>query len=99
MRWSPYLEECLQTLAETREYPTDEAFVCMIRLQRIVETAAPISLRNREIEQAETLRGSLLYLRALKLQLQDVKSKMSPHLENNGMGRLSPIDPCRADSQ
>ncbi|KKA17557.1 hypothetical protein T310_8508 [Rasamsonia emersonii CBS 393.64] len=83
MRWSPYMEECLQVLAEKPEYPTDEVFVYQIRLHLITEKAVPISIRNREVEQVENLRGSILYLKGLQSQLQDVKSKIPPHLENN----------------
>ncbi|KAL1963469.1 hypothetical protein VTN77DRAFT_8370 [Rasamsonia byssochlamydoides] len=83
MRWSPYLEECLRMLAEKPEYPTDEAFVYQIRLQLIIEKAVPICVRNREVEQVESLRVSILYLKGLQSQLQDVKSKIPPHLENN----------------
>lgn len=69
MRWSSYLEECLQTLAENQEWPTDECFVYLIRLQRIAEKAFALCLRNREVEQAESVRVSVLYLKALQSHL------------------------------
>jgi len=85
------MDECLQTLVEKQECPTDEVLVQQVRLQLIVEKVAQIPWHDGEIENAEPIRAPpTLYLKALQSQLQEVKHKLPPKLQRNG--KLSSIN-------
>jgi hypothetical protein len=71
-------------LEATREYPSDEWFVYQIRFQRLVEktTYAYVQIRGMKHEENSPLIG--LYVRALKAQLADLKSKIPSYLAGHG---------------
>lgn len=85
LRWTPHMEECLQTLAEKQECPTDEVLVQQVRLQLIVGKVAQAPWHDGEIENAEPIRAPpAFYLKALQSQLQGIKSKLTPESQLNG---------------
>jgi hypothetical protein len=79
------MEECLQTLTEKQECPTDEVLVQQVRLQLIVDKVAQPPWHDGEIENAEPIRApAAFYLKALQSQLQGEKSKLTPESQLNG---------------
>jgi hypothetical protein len=75
MQWTPYMEECLRLLSESRECPSDESFSHQVRLQLIV----------REIESTKGTRIPLpFYIKALRSKLDDIKSSISLQLQQDG---------------
>ena len=79
------MDECLQTLAEKQECPTDEVLVQQVRLQLIVEKVTQAPRYDGEIENTELIRAPpALYLKALQSQLQEVKRKLPSELQQNG---------------
>ena len=72
-------------LAENQEVPTDEVLVQQVRLQLIVEKVAQAAWHDGEIENAGSIRTPpAFYLKALQLQLQEVKRQLPPELRQNG---------------
>jgi hypothetical protein len=85
LRWTPHMDECLQTLAEKQECPTDEVLVQQVRLQLIVEKVTQARWHDGEIENAGPVRAPpAFYLKALQSQLQEVKRKLPPESQQNG---------------
>ena len=79
------MDECLQTLIELQECPTDEILVQQVRLQLIVEKAAHVPWHERDIENIKPMTAPpAFYLKALQGQLQEVKSKLSPEAQQSG---------------
>ena len=46
MRWTPYMDECLQSLREARESPFDEGFIIQVRAQRLFQAVKDDGLRR-----------------------------------------------------
>ena len=76
LRWTPHLEESLCVLEESHECLNDEILVQQVRLQLIAEKVA--------IGNWDDKAPLSFYLQALHSQLQEVKSKLPPHLQSNG---------------
>ncbi|KAK9367092.1 hypothetical protein V1509DRAFT_194602 [Lipomyces kononenkoae] len=83
LHWTPYLEECLQIMEEKLEYPTDERFVHQIRIQLIANKAVPYPIHNGNLASAENITMSNLYIKGLKLEILEAKSKIPAHLIND----------------
>jgi hypothetical protein len=84
MRWTPYLEECLDLLAASKEYPSDELICYLIRLQLICNglhaegwnDVYPVSATDHKLPRSH-------YVHLHKMQLDDLKRSMPQHLIEN----------------
>jgi hypothetical protein len=82
LRWTPYIDECLRSLAEAREYETDVQLVYFVRLQYVVER-----IYQSPWHDGSCFHGGLppvMYLRSLQAQLQEFKKGLPEYLEQNG---------------
>ncbi|KAK9481549.1 hypothetical protein V1527DRAFT_455903 [Lipomyces starkeyi] len=91
LSWSRYLDQCLQMLEDSKEYPSDEFFVYQIRLQRIIKKMTSIVIQIQDMEHEKSTRLIELYVRALKSQLAEVKSKIPSHLAGNMILQLQAL--------
>lgn len=46
-RYNKYIDECLQKLAEAKEYETDELLVALVRIQYLTERIYQLSLKTQ----------------------------------------------------
>ncbi|KAJ5682236.1 phosphoketolase 1 [Penicillium macrosclerotiorum] len=78
MKWTPYLDECLEALNHNKESPYDEMFVRQVRLQRI-------SGEVGETENMDEIRKAppAFYLSFLQQKVKEIKSHMSPQLQQD----------------
>jgi hypothetical protein len=85
MQWTSYMDECLDILTESRESPSDERFVCQVRLQLLAQRVSRAKLQARGVELANgTIVPPGFYLKALQLKLQELKRSISPELQQDG---------------
>lgn len=90
IRWTPQMEEALHIVETNKGCPTDKEFAFQVRLQLLAQKAADI----REQHEADFARAAttattahvpaLLYLKALLGQLQELKTSLSPELQQQG---------------
>lgn len=82
--WTPYNDECLRILAESREHSGDLLLVQFVRLQLIVEKAAQAP-RHDGLSDASSFIStpSQLYLKALQIELQNFKQALPLELSDN----------------
>ena len=84
LRWDAYMDECLQILAEQKEYPTDLILVQHVRLQLIVEGVAQAPWNDGQTDGNRTIRvRSQFYLKALQERLREFKEQIPPELVQN----------------
>jgi hypothetical protein len=87
-RWTSYLEQCVQKLAQNEECQTDRLLACLVQLQLINDKAAQAPWHDRSAELLTPRAPAIFYLKALETQLKDFKSAVPQDLLQNGM-------PCR----
>lgn len=92
LRWTPYLEECLQVLTETMEYSSDALLVQLVRSQLIVERVGQAPWHDANLDATSSAKApTQFYLKALLAQLQELKHRMPPQLLHNSMCILDSI--------
>jgi hypothetical protein len=85
LRWTTYLDECLQILSENSEQPNDILLVQYVRLQLIIENLAQAPWHDALPDTTGSMRVPLIfYLKSLQTQLQDFKQKVPLELQQNG---------------
>jgi hypothetical protein len=86
MRWTAYLEECLNLLQQTKEHPTDELLVYLIRVQLICNGIVADGWSDvYHITNTSQKLPRLHYMHLHKMQLDEVKRSMPDHLKINRM--------------
>ena len=85
------MNQCLELLHEGQECPNDEILVQQVRMRLLVEKASLSMWYDEFMNNAEQKASPLLCIQAFNSQLQDLKNKIPPPLENNS--RLSSIYP------
>lgn len=73
------MEEFLQSLSEQREWEGDDLLVAQVKIQLIVE-----QLTRSTAQSTDNILPNYV-LCALKTQLQNIKSQLPLHLQQNGM--------------
>ncbi len=84
MQWTPYLEECLDLLETSRDFPTDALLVYLVRVQLICNKATLQNL-NAIIADSDSHLPIDFYIKTLKSQLDQVERSIPPELKENGM--------------
>jgi hypothetical protein len=87
LRWTPYLDECLQTLSESDDAPTDKIFVHQIRLQLLTDKALSLTSHDDLGEARKDSIGTAppaFYRKSLLLQLEAVKKEIPPEFQQTG---------------
>lgn len=78
LRWTSYMDECLQVLLEKSEAPSDEIFAHQVRLHLVAEKATQLSSKDTDHEYHQVSGTSMpFYLRAFNSQLSQIKSDYS----------------------
>ncbi|EXJ81083.1 hypothetical protein A1O3_07371 [Capronia epimyces CBS 606.96] len=92
MRWTPYLDECLDLLGRSQEAPSDEIFAHQVRLQLFSHRVRQVMWPAGEGELADgpTVPPSF-YLQTLQWKLGELKSAFSPRLQHDS--KCSPGPP------
>ncbi|KAF1985123.1 hypothetical protein K402DRAFT_380016 [Aulographum hederae CBS 113979] len=80
-RWTPYLEECLQLLEQTNDWPTDKLLICLVRIQIINNQAASLSWKDLS-EHSDKVPPEL-YVTSLNSQFDTIKASIPPELQSN----------------
>lgn len=86
LRWTPYFDECLRMLAETRENSADKLLVQFVRLQLIVEKVAQAPWHDGPFDAFSSIETpSQFYMKALQSQLQDAKHAIPADLVDHNV--------------
>ena len=82
------MEDALTVLSNTPEHPGDEMLVALVQIYKIMEEITQMSWQHPD-QSAPGHRGPppMLYIRGLRLSLENVKQTMSPELLQNRMWR------------
>ena len=78
------MDECLQTLEETKEHSTDALLIQQVKFQLLVERVSHGPWQDGAMDSLDTKGLPAFYLKALQSQLDDLKSKVPLELQNNG---------------
>lgn len=82
LRWSSYMDECVDVLYETQESDLDGLLICQAKSYQIIElTIDPTT--QRSLEDPGPISRPPDYLQGLLQQLEDVKSNLQAHLQSN----------------
>ncbi|KAF2812287.1 uncharacterized protein BDZ99DRAFT_439292 [Mytilinidion resinicola] len=83
LRWTPHMNECLEVLAEAKEFPTDDTLIQLVRMQLIVDKAVHFSAQHGEVASNDFSRiPPALYRLALQGQLQEVEKNLSGNVQH-----------------
>ena|ERR1700753_2091722 len=83
LRWTPYLDECLRLLEETKEFSTDELLICLVRVQRIRNSIATVRLTSC-FESTGSDLLSEAHVQLFISQVEEIKQSIPTHLKSNG---------------
>lgn len=105
MRWTPYLEECLEEVQRSNECSTDPSLVVYVRMQYTVEKVNLGALFDgTEQVSGWGLYPPTLHIRALKAQLQELEKGLERDFPQNckshnaSLPCLCPSDKLQRDS-
>ena len=84
LQWTPYMDECLQVLEETKEHPTDILLVQQVKFQLLIEKVSHGPWQDVAMDSLDMKGLPALYLKALQTQLHDLKSNVPLELRENG---------------
>jgi len=85
MRYSPYLQQCLRDLQESREYESDVALVSMIQIQHLSERISDVSVREGSTEAIPGVPSApaAAYMSIFQAELSKIQSSLGRSLKNN----------------
>lgn len=86
LRWNTHLAESLKVLSERHETKYDLILVEMCRIRLITDKIVQLTRREHEISEAPQA-PLHFHMNALKLELDELKSKVSPDLLNDSKQR------------
>ncbi|KAG9229196.1 hypothetical protein BJ875DRAFT_475560 [Amylocarpus encephaloides] len=73
LKWTPYMDECLDVLIREKEVPADEIFVQQVKLQLIAERAVQVSAGKKDSGFVDTSKAPVaFYIKALQSQIEQV---------------------------
>lgn len=94
LRWTPFMDESLQTLREAKEAPFDETLVQQVRAQLLVEKTALTVWHDGAFSNAGHLKPPLsFYAQALHVDIDKIKNEL-PSTERNGEGYFTSVGIC-----
>ncbi|KAK3497482.1 uncharacterized protein B0T23DRAFT_426590 [Neurospora hispaniola] len=85
IRYSPYIQQCLNELQESKEFETDGVLVHMVQLQRLMEKIAQV---NSKTELTESIGGiarapDAAYMSTFQSELDKICRSLNKGQENN----------------
>ncbi|KAK1984656.1 hypothetical protein LZ30DRAFT_779608 [Colletotrichum cereale] len=85
LRWTPYMDECLQILDHEPESPSDRTLAALVRMQLLKDEAAKLSFRP-DVSSRNGVDGSKppadMYVKMLQAQLQRIIQGLPPDLQS-----------------
>ncbi|KAL6718431.1 hypothetical protein ACLMJK_004521 [Lecanora helva] len=79
LRWNHYMNECLQILAVSKDQPSDDYLVQLVKLQLVAEKVSHAPWNESSDDPNGDFKAPPhFYLRALQRQLLEVKNKIQP---------------------
>jgi hypothetical protein len=78
LRWTPYLEECLEILEKEKHAPTDLLLVHLVRVQLLCNAVVLVPWNQGSDA------GYDIHLNAFKAQLRQLESSCPMELRSNG---------------
>ena len=82
------MNECLRTLEEVNEHPSDVLLAQLVHLQLIMEKAAQAPWNDPQMEQDYSPKAPpQFYLKALQERLLEFKQRIPQDLQRNGKSR------------
>src|ERR1700761_5021779 len=85
MRWTPYLDECLQLLEERKDCSTDELLVCLLRVQLICNRVATVVWTDTfPVGDTRNKLPQDIYVQTFTSQLEEFKRTIPLELRSNG---------------
>jgi hypothetical protein len=93
MKWTDYMDECLEIFEKSPEIPTDETLAVLVRLQRINDEAQELLVKDAMADVGGT--PTWMFRKGMKERLDNVRNKTRPELTSNGKldSRFSPDFP------
>ncbi|KAF8862483.1 hypothetical protein BDZ45DRAFT_616763 [Acephala macrosclerotiorum] len=87
MHWTRYLQECLHILEEEKDCPTDDFLVHLVRVQLICNKGSALGWSD-VLGDADVGVPTDLYVKTLKLQLEDLEHSIPQELKSNAILQL-----------
>lgn len=88
IRWTPYMDECLQSLRETKESPFDEGFIIQVRAQRLFQAVKDFALlRGLAGMPCKTPRPPATSRRIFDSEMAKIRDDVSTQIPNYGEAR------------
>lgn len=83
MHSTRYLHECLHVLEEEKDCPTDDLLIHLVRVQLICNKGSALAW-NDVLSDADMGVPTDLYVKTLKLQLENLEHSIPQELKSNG---------------
>lgn len=86
IRYTKYMQECLQTLEEEKEYSTDITLVNLVRIQHLTARIAQMNSQDDPAEELSGLPTAPLsaYVSAFQGELNRIRDNLPENLKNDG---------------
>lgn len=91
LTWTSHMEEFLQSLSEKREWEGDDLLVAQVKVQLIIEQL------TRATSQSTDGILPVYVLSALRTQLQNLRTQLPYHLQQNGMSAAARVPSIVSD--
>ena len=88
MRWTRYMDECLKVVEETKEVPSDELLVQLVKVRLIAEKALDVPPTGGSVMGGENT-PTIFYIKALDAQLGEWRKSLPANLVENSKFILS----------
>jgi hypothetical protein len=101
MRLTPYIQQCMRELEQSKEYESDQLLVAYVRMQNLVDRIAQVNSQGDTEEEMSIPRAPRsAYTSAFQAELDKIRNNMPKSVRNSSEHpRLSANHPCilRAD--
>ncbi|KAK3945221.1 hypothetical protein QBC46DRAFT_371581 [Diplogelasinospora grovesii] len=85
MKFSPYIQQCLRELQESKEYETDTILATMVQLQHLTEKIAEVNNTRDDLPHVLGIPRAPVsaYISTFQSELDKIKGSLSKSLRNN----------------
>lgn len=93
LKWTTYMDECLDMLEESPEVLTDETLAVLVRLQRLNDEAQDLLIKDAMADGSTT--PTYIFRKGLRERLNKIRQNARPELTANGGSIMeSPLGFC-----
>ena len=89
IRWTSYMEECVEVLEQSPEFPSDKILSVLVRLQKIDDEAQGLLVRDAMSDTSGT--PTFMFRKGLKERLNTIRSSTRSEFFANGKLGILPI--------